>query len=466
MILENEMHLTPFEWSMLDEVANAPMTIIARMEASGTVDPRRFGQAILDTVVEEPLLQSQVVVGETHLDSFWIPANHLIPKIEWKSNQGDGSEEQFQAFDLTKEIGFRFVGHIDSGTAQLRFVFHHACCDGLGSTGFINRVLCRYQNATAEISDEKRNTHIKIEYPNRLLLSKRDPKPRNPLPWYRRWWRSTYVLPTRIAGAALRKPVQISSPCPTMETTGTQTAEPTTYPNMDRRLAAPLSLTLESSTKNQLTKTAKSRSISMHVLLMRDLVRSIQWWNEKSESVNGKTIRLLVPFSLRTSDHLGIPAANCVSVAFISAPKGETDDLDPLTNSLFRQMKYIRNWQIDYSWSQSIGLIASQRLLRPLLNRLASQQSVTTVFSNLGQVFRGSELPRRNGKLVAGDFVIDSFHLAAPCTPATYATFAVNFYGDQITLDMNFLTNRINPTDAKSLLSKWQQTLLATANAE
>lgn len=460
MNLDNEMHLTPFEWSMLDEVAKAPMTIIARMEVTGTVQTQQLGQAILDTVVEEPLLQSHVVVGETHLDSFWIPAENLLPKIEWKLDQGDGSTEQFQAFDLTREIGFRFVGHIEPGKSQLRFLFHHACCDGLGSMGFIDRVLCRYQNATNENSDEKQNAHIKIEYPNRLLLAKRDPKPQTPMPWHRRWWRSTYVLPTRIAGAAFRKPVQISSSLQATETAGTQTAGI----DADRQLPLSLSLTLEPSAKNQLANVAKSRSASMHVLLMRHLIQAVQQWNSQSESMQGSTIRLLVPFSLRTSDHHGMPAANCVSVAFISASKDETGVVDQLSESLSRQMKFIRNWQIDYSWSQSIRLLASQRLLRPLLNRLASQQSVTTVFSNLGQVFRGSELPRRNGKLVAGEFVIDSFHIAAPCTPATYATFAVNFYGEHITLDMNFLPNKINPADAKSLLSKWHQALLATAN--
>jgi NRPS condensation-like uncharacterized protein len=448
----HKIGLTPFEWSMLDQVSLAPMIISIRLMVSGKVDTERFEASILNSVQQEPLLQSYVEVGETHLDSYWVPAEDLKPRIDWVQVTNDeetsASAIVDDPIDLTREIGIRFEGKLNSNndSAEFNFLIHHACSDGLGAFGFIDRVLCRYHAG----SDSQRN--LKLAEPDARVLASRNPDAKKRLATWKRILRSTVILPKRIIGASLKKPVSLSSKPPVSET---------------RQMYRSLSVSLNRETKNRLAKCAEAVNVSLHVLLIRELTKSIERWKSTPELTGDETIRLLVPFSLRTDDHAQMPAANCVSMTFVAVTgKQVRQSADKLAKEISDQMKFIRKWQIEYSWSQTIALFASSRFLRPRLRKLASKQLATTVFSNLGRVFRDSSLPKTDHKIQSGEMVVESAHIAAPCDRFSPATFAANFYGDQLTLDMNYAPHHITAERAGEILSIWKANLIDCASAD
>ena len=184
----------------------------------------------------------------------------------------------------------------------------------------------------------------------------------------------------------------------------------------------------------------------------------------------GHDLRILIPFSLRDQRTNRMPAANCVSMVYLEANEKllEADSRDDpvLVSDLVRQMSFIRRWNLQYSWIESIDLYAKAWPIIKLLkfrkkSRFGNMAPIaTTVMTNLGRAFVNSDLINSDGEMAAKSLVVKSVHIAPPCNATVVVNFSVNFYGNRLTLDINYLPALLTHETAERVLNSWKRRIL------
>ena len=475
----NQLSLSPFEWTMSDRVTASPMEVVVRLDCAGVVDVEKFGEAISAELKRQPLLQANAVVGQTHRRSYWQRASDCTPVIRWfeeDPDKGSGFPEDFVPIDLENEIGFRFYGWQfavnDQSRVIMKFVFHHACCDGKGAIGFIEHTFHRYhallENQSAAPSglaliDEQR------------IFSRNLPAT-NKLPVVDRIWRALVVRPKRVVKMLLSKPRLFS------EKVGfSSEGDQNIFADPLRLCTTQLSI---EETK-QLGLFARKLSATSNTILVRELFHvlsdcfnsdSILFGDQRAKSeeamVNHRScdFRILIPFSLRDQRNSRMPSANCVSMVYLDASEKllATDSRDDpaLVADLVRQMSFIRRWNLQYSWIESIDFYAKVWPVARLFkfrqkNRLGSMAPIATaVMTNLGRSFSNSDLINSDGEMATKSLVVKSVHVAPPCNATVVVNFSVNFYGKRLTLDVNYLPTLLTPEAAERVLGLWKRRIL------
>ena len=128
-------------------------------------------------------------------------------------------------------------------------------------------------------------------------------------------------------------------------------------------------------------------------------------------------------------------------------------------------MFYIRRWQLQYSWIESIESYARfWPLLKLLKKRKPSedgQQSgltiATAAMTNLGRAFKNQRWADNGGKIKVASLEVETVHVAVPCTEKLNTNFSVNFYRDRLTLDIIYLPSLVSREAAQSILDTWTQ---------
>ena len=434
------LQLTPFEWSMLDSVAGCEMVFFVKLQFTGAIDRDLFQNAVSQAIATQPLLQSNLAIGDGFRNCYWVAAKHPEIEIEWSSNDPDANK----AFDLSKEIGLKIRGRIEGDKIQLYFLFHHACCDGIGGIRFIEQILSNYHQA---LNPEDSVRHWR---PDPELLKIRNPQP-NINSRLRRLQRSAWVLPKRIFRIMFKKPVSITdSTLPVAE---------------QENLTLPTRVLTEQQTRS-ITRKASEFDVGRNELLLRDLLLAIRKFNDIRSSndrqMQHRPFRVMLPISTRSREHKNMPAANCVSMVAIEIQDGQLDRPDETMSYLKKQMEFVGRWQIEYSWSQTISFLTSLPFLGSLLNQRSSPIRATGVFSNAGRIFKNNNLPRVDGKIRAGNMVLESFHASPPGNQFVPVTFSCNYYANRLTLTSNFNHRMLTRADAERLFQLWLDQILET----
>ena len=464
MNILNGLTLTPFEWSMSNELSGSLMEFVVRVCCTGQIDTEKFNQAVAIAVKRQPLLQANATVGSIHTTSQWRPASNPVPIIQWLDGDptlGRGSTDDFRPIELETEIGFRFYGwkyHVDGEMrTEMRFVFQHACCDGKGAFGFVEDVLCEYWLLKGELPRESKATPTFES--NRIL--DRDQATSHSFNFVDRIWRTFVVRPKRAANMLLVRPLLFGSASKT---------DNEKFNDPPRQCSA----TLDLETTEKLGVHATSVGATTNLVLARELFHVVGDYLESSGAMSdgsrGNAIRMLIPFSLRNETHRHMPAANCVSMAYLETRQDtlawDNEENPVLLADLVKQYAFIRRWKLQYSWIESIAFMARLgpmiRLLKPNQKK-NNKQVATTVLTNLGRVFSGGLLPTCDGRVRIGSLEIETVQLVLPCNANQRINFSVNFYGDRLNLGVCYLPSVTEKT-AQELLESWHGRILAAVS--
>ena len=465
MSILDGLNLTPFEWSMSEITSRSPMEFSLSLYCTGEIDSALFSQAVLIALKDQPMLQANASVGSTHRESYWRPAADVGPVIQWLKDGesiGSGYPSDFQPIDLEHEIGFRLYGwrHTIDGQPQieLKFVFHHASCDGKGGLGLIGQSLLNY---VCLLEGKPTNDS---GFDNQLLLRRSGSAVGNGN-IAKRIWRTLVVRPKRAAQMLLSRPRLLTK---VPEQTQELFAKP---PQL-----CTTSLDLE--TTKRLGDFAKSHGTTTNIVLARELFHTL---NEDLKSANviddandKRNFRVLIPFSLRDESHLRMPAANCVSMAYLEARQElleqDSNENPVLLQDLTRQLAFVRRWNLQYSWIESIEEFAKFWPLIKLFRRRkkcetdvqSSERPIaTTVMTNLGRVFHGHSIERDGpgDRVKCGPLKVDTVHVALPLKTTITISFGVNFYRNRLTLDLAYLPSVVSEERALRLLDNWRRRL-------
>lgn len=449
--------LTPFEWSMIHGAQKGLMTFYLYLDFQGQLKPTALQAAIKTAASRHPFLQANVAAAPPpQQTSRWAPATDPQPFISIAESDVPFDYPGSESIDLTSELGVRvWVRHgsdpndTNDSRVKMRFQFHHACCDGLGAFQMIEDVLCCYhQNVVGK------DASTELRPIDNQALAYRTAVPDKRLPIYKRIARSTVILPIRISKLFAQTADFISSSEVTSDSVKTDS-----LPNL------PTHVFSRGFTQSLVSK-ALDGGATLNDLLVRDLFLTIRDWNQSQNAKPSRNIRLMIPFSLRTDKHVQMPAANCVSMVYMAAPTKLLQNPQQLLTSVTRQRHFIRAWQIEHSWNQTAGLIASSPWIAKLARRRAQRRITTSVLTNLGRVFAKSGLPEVQGKVKCGELLLESTVLVPPATATATLTFGCNTYADELGISLNFDRQHFPQADAQRLLEFYVDRLRATQSVQ
>ena len=436
--------LTPFEWSMLNHVVGSSPTYIAQLRISGKLNVSALKSAILQAQRRHPLLAANVKGKGPDNNFHWVAAKKPKPYIDIEPRPKEIRFAQGSQIDLKNEVGLRAWARYGDHDIDLRFQFHHACCDGLGSLKFMEDVFYCYDQIECGASQDRFQSSYDSSLAGRAPQLGQMSLPD-------RVRRSAYIIPLRILRMLTQKPMSIV-PKPTSSTK-----------DADELLELPTVSLTQAQTKS-LRQFAVAKSISLNDLLIRDLLLTLNDWNWSHGAKSKMNLRLLIPFSLRTRAHAMLPATNCVSMVYYTFRQTDLENPDRLLNSIASQTEYVRRWKIQYSWNKSVSTIASSSFLSWLVTRKRRKKPLATgVFSNVSPIFRQTKLPRIDGKIQFGGLQLDSLHSAPPANSTVPVSFFACVYAKQLTVTLNYDPSVLSPMQANDLFENWRGQLLSTA---
>ncbi len=448
--------LTLFErYMLLDDRPDYPMTFAIQVRFQGKADRRSFEQAVQQAVARHPLLRA-TVRNRWGKRPVWQPALSPPPWIDWSDHDTPIDPRAARRIDLCHQPGFRVWVRIGAETTTATFQVHHACCDGLGLLQVVGDVLAGYGAALDQ------TTGCRLEELDPSLLARRDDFRVEIPPNISRW----RILRDTLAEAGkwlLRRPVPLAVP--------QRLHRPRRAPGCTNLggLSFPgiLTHTFDEDETRRLRTIARQRGVTMNDLLLRDLFLLCRDWNSRHARMPPHGwLRINMPQSLRQRQHEHMPAANVMSQAFLTRQAGDCNNPERLLSGLCLETAAIKRWRLGLYFLG--GLALADRLpgaLRLGMWLFGRSCHATTVLTNIGDVARrfSSRLPRQNGRVVAGNLVLQSLVGMPPLRPGTYAGFGTCIYAGELTVTVCGDFHTLEAEDLHRLLALYVDRIRQTA---
>ncbi len=435
------LKLNAFERYMwADDRPSSPMSIFVRVRFSGRYDKPAFGAALESAVRRHPLLHARIT-GDTERNLAWGLSPNMFPKVDYAD---EGVPMRFPCgfrIDLREENGLRvWVRTSDKSGGEIRFQFHHACCDGLATSQFIEDVLCAYDHQLRDSAGS--GPAFRPLDPHGLHQ-----RHRLGACWRRRLFHGLVAGLAIIVGPPsffLVRPTPLRAP----EKTKGIDAE-----TDEHLVPEPLPWRFAKTQFDCLLAGARRNGVTLNDLMIRDFFLAMQTWNEYHGGERRQVLRLMIPFDLRGPEHDRLSAANIVGMVNIvrrfggifrwSAPR--------LLGSIRNETRFLKAFRIPAGYAHAMTVIG--KLAGGLEKVFQTDRCMTTaVLSNFGRILEDTPLNRRDGKLLAGDLIVEAVDPASPVRTGSGISCALCTYGDQLSLTMNYDRSSYSPTVAQQLL--------------
>ncbi|MHC4180475.1 MAG: hypothetical protein ACYSWU_23480, partial [Planctomycetota bacterium] len=337
--------------------------------------------------------------------------------------------------DLRHETGLRiFIGQKENRTEML-LLFHHACCDGFGAMRFVEDLLAAYHNAITRGSQK-----ISLPPVDFGRLRTRGKFGMNPVKYLLRAHKE-------LVGALGTLEYFVTRPVPL--TPGDDGAS--------GRLAgdefpASCAHTFTVSETEKLRRATRKIGCTVNDLLLRDLFLTLHQWRLQHDPENrARYLRIMIPINLRTPADALMPAANVVSMVPNNRKPLSLSSPRRLMNILRIEMKVCKRWRLGLS---TIHVLRLARMLPGGLQWLLREDRclATAVLSNLGELNGETALPRRDGKIVAGNTTLERAEVLPPLRPLTRTSFGAVSYAGQLTVSLTYDARHFTDRDGRRLL--------------
>ncbi len=436
------------EYMLCDDRPAYPMTGVIRLRFSGFLN-RAAWEAAVSTVVQRHVLLRATISRTMGRRPHWVDQPEWRPVVAWRPDVNAWGFPSAGYIDVTQEPGTRFwvVERDDGHDAVLQV--HHAKADALGLTRIVEDLLLAYAGRTAP--DGPPTTLPELDtagFGQRgapgLTVG-----------------RFLKILHLQVAGLLgvleflMRSPVPLSGPPGAMD----MSTPPPAYPTACRH-----DFSLDE-TRN-LLQAAKSQGVTANDLLVRDLFLAVTRWRQKHGMGSPRDwLRFSIPMNLRRPEDGLMPMANSVSSVFLDRRPTDCTDANGLLDGIRRQMQRIKRMRLQYIFLLSLGL--SRMLPGGLAARMHTDKcQLTTYVSNVGVLLDKLALPRRGGKIVSGNVVLESLDYVIPLRPFVNASFCIYTYAGCLSVLMHPDFRTLSPAVANSLLQEFTEQLRQSANAQ
>ncbi len=419
--------LTPLEEYFFWEDRPAyPCSCFIRLRFVGPFSYRAFQAAWPVVLSRHPLLASRVVASRWR-GLQWLPVEHPHPRIQWQRAEPEDAFPRADHLDLREEIGIRFQAVEGAEGTDLVIQFHHACCDGVGIFGFIHELLLAYHAACSGGPADAKLPELDSQ-----ALRKRGTYGLTA----RRLLR---MLPSQCVGLAGVREFLGRRPIPLMPSVATSRA-----PAVADDYPATCCTYLSREEASALRMVAQDEGATVNELLIRDLLLGLRDWRQQQGIRDDEAwMRLMIPLNMRTAADRRLPAADVVSSVFVDRCGSDCRDPARLLRGIHEQMEVIKQHDLGHTFLLSLRVCKLlPGGLRPHVQR--DRCKVTCVLTNLGRLLRRGPWPRDDGRLVAGEAVLDRIDILAPFRPQTHAAVAVATYAGRLSVTLHYDSRAIS----------------------
>jgi len=426
--------LVPFEYYMLaDDRPDYPMTMCLRAQFTGVFDRPSFERALKKAILRQPLLHAYIRQNGRRLE--WVDEPNPEPLLSWDRLGVPWDFPRGRQIDLRREIGVRMSVRQDEEQSEFLLQISHVCCDGLGMMQFMEDLVLAYHI--------ERSPDAKVEFRpiDHSRLTQRGKFGLTPMGLLRR----AHLELLGLLGAVefmSHRPLPIPAPAPPV---GGDNSPASDFP-------AYLSHRFEADQVKVLRNAAKQEDdVTLNDILVRDLFLALGDWTEKHDPANrGRVLRVMVPVNLREEDDKHAPASNLLSMVNLDRRPTRFGSPEKLLRGLAWEMRLIRKYRL------GLTLIHLVRLMRKIGVNLSAMLPTnrcltTSVMSNVGKCPSGAAMPRKNGRCIAGEVVLEQFEGFVVLRPHTRATFLVAFYGGAMILTMHYDPKYFTADQAREL---------------
>jgi len=416
------------ELMFFDDRPAHPMTGVFRLRFSGFLERDAFEAAWRTVVERHPLLRATVSLDYGRRP-VWIDRPDWEPVIHWQAEPNSYGFPNTGHIDLTREPGACtwIVERADGHDAI--FQVHHAGADALGMAQVIEDLLVAYALRCGATGDGLALAPLD----QRRMLDRGAP---GLTPW--KFLAMAHRQAVGLLGVReflFRSPVALAGDPP-----ASYDQAPTVFPS-------PQSHDFDVDQTRQIIARAKALRVTVNDLLARDLFLALASWRaQRAMASDREWLRFSIPINLRQASGGPAPMANSVSSVFLDRRPCDMADSDRLLKGIHEQMNHIKRMQLQYTFILSLALarLTPGGLARRTRHDLCQ---ATTCFSNLGAVLGSTPLPRSDGRVVAGNVVLDGVDFVIPLRPHWHAAFCVYTYAGRLRVLMH-ADPRIMPDDA------------------
>lgn len=442
----DRLRCTPFERYMLvDDRTSHPMSFTIRTCFTGQVDEAAWRSAVRQALARHPLLTARIEFDERNR-----PLWRLGGEPEcWLSFLAAGEAFRFpgsERIDLAQNSGVRIWVRRAAGQSEVRWQFHHACCDGVGAYDFIADVLYFYDVALRPAATDR---GLPERDPN--LLPRRN---RFGLPWWRVVLRLLVEAWGVVAGLLtflVPRPQPLRTP---------QTPDPAQDDGLTLLDYPAHTFTEEES--QRLRQAARTAGVTFNDLLLRDLFLATHAWNvEHDPPARRDCVRIMIPMNLRGPRDAALPAANVVGMVFLDR-RGLWQRPRFLLRTIRWETAFLKFFRFGVSFNRCCAVLGEipgglAWLTRPIRCR------GTTVLSNLGLLFHQVQLPRDAGRLAPGNLILERAESAPPVRAFCHTSLSTFSYAGRLTACLNYDRRHLTAVAAPALLSRIVRQLLDSA---
>jgi len=413
--------LTPLEeYFLLEDRLAYPWSFFVRLGCAGRADQQAAETALRTCLVRHPLLSS---IAQRRADGFWIwrRVEQPQPAVRWTTASAEQAYAPATHLDISAEIGVRLQTTVGPDSTQFIFQFHHACCDARGAFTMVEDWLAEYARATGAGPDPGPPR----DYDPGLL--ERRGRPEAAERQSHGAWRARCAGLVRAWRFLREKPVPLLDYQPARD----EEPAPAGFP-------ASRNVRFDAAATAEMRSTARQRGATLNDLLCCDLFLAVHGFRHEMQPRQPDAwLRLAVPVDLRTPAQESMSAANQASMVFVTRRASACDASAVLLQGIHRELQQVKTWGLARTFLR--GLQLRRRLPGGLARSVRNGKcGATAALTNVGETLGGSRFPRREGRLVAGNLLLDAADFLAPIRPLTCASFSACTYAGRLSISLQY----------------------------
>ena len=408
---------------LTDDRPTHPMHIVTRLRFAGTMQRERLDQALQAARECHPFFMMQL--QNQGRRCIWIPARQSV-RVQWLTS---APGPVLDHLELHRYPGLRVYARLDGGHTELFLQAHHAVCDGLGLMGFIEDLLLHYARTG---SDPAHHPH---PVRNPALLSRRHRLGLSRGQFLRACFKQGRALYAMLL--FLRRPAR-----PLYHGELLHESEPERLPAFDTQR-------LDSAFSSHLLRSARNLGVTFNDLLLCTLFMVLKLHAQHEPSASPWT-RLCVPVNFRQSAHRSLPAANLISLTFLTRRDQDMRCRRNLLQSIHQEMMAIKRNHEGLTFNLGLGLF---RRLGKLKGQCEpSRCRASAVLSNLGILFDQHPLRDLQGGIKLDNLTLEGIDFVPPIRPHTHLSLGVFTYAGQLHLTYHYDDRILNRRHVKQLM--------------
>ncbi len=338
--------------------------------------------------------------------------------------------------DLNRDFPGQFCWRAENGRTRLSFRTHHASMDGGGGMQFVIDWLLNYHRISLG-QDEPRPRPV-----NQELLRRRNALRLLTREFVGKLW----IQPIALLGAMKFLFRHVTPVVPDNRGDSELLDKP---PAGSRRL----SVALDDSQVDRLKRRAHERSVTVNEVVLSAVFQALHELRKRHAwHADQEWLRLVIPVSIRDFADRRLPAANRATIVQLDRTDRDFADPDGLLWGINYELGNIRRWNLEKTFLLALKWMS---LMPGWIPRSARRPvcRATSVVTNLGAPLERVRLNSdHQGRLLAGNLVIEDIELTVPIRPRTPAGFAVVRYRGHQKLDLHFDPRQVGPELARELL--------------